>query len=280
MSNQPWHADADLIGAYARGQLDAAAEASVETHVTRCPSCRAVAAEVVAATASTDSGLPTSVLWDAVATRIAAPRTGPVGRALQRLGVSEPDLVVLRSSRSLAVPFALSLLAALCFAFLAGQLSAAQQRGWLLLVAPLVPALLVAAAYDLTDPLRGISDSTPLSQVRVALLRTIVAVAAAVPVVALLARVPQVGLSPSAWLLPSLTLTVLTLVLLTRWPAPVAVGAVATAWTLAVAAMSGLASTTVAGAWPFQLALLVLLALVTAAWLARLGLLTPTEVRP
>ena len=53
MSNQPWHADADLIGAYARGQLDAVAEASVETHVTRCPSCRAVATDVVAASATT-----------------------------------------------------------------------------------------------------------------------------------------------------------------------------------------------------------------------------------
>lgn len=280
MSNQPWHADTDLIGAYARGQLDAAAEASVETHVTRCPSCRAVATDVVPASAATAGGLAPSSLWDAVATRIAAPRTGPVGRALRRLGMSEPDLVVLRASRSLTVPFALSLLVALCFAFLAGQLSAPQQRGWLLLVAPLVPALLVAAAYDLTDPLRGISDTTPLSQVRVALLRTIVAVAAALPVVALLARVPQVGLSPSAWLLPSLTLTVLTLVLLTRWSASVAVASVAGAWSLAVATMSGLTSTTVAGTWPVQLALLVLLALVTAAWLARLGLLTPTEVRP
>ena len=53
-------------------------------------------------------------------------------------------------------------------------------------VAPLLPAMLVAAAYDASDPTRELLDATPFSKLRIALLRTALAVAAALPVVVLM----------------------------------------------------------------------------------------------
>ena len=39
-----WHADTGLLHRYARGELGDVAAASVEAHVTACPTCRQLAA--------------------------------------------------------------------------------------------------------------------------------------------------------------------------------------------------------------------------------------------
>ena len=83
--------------------------------------------------------------------------------------------MVLRASSNLLLALGIAAAAALVFALAAAQLSErSQQLAWLA-VAPLLPALLVAAAYDSTDPLRELADPTPYSKLRVALLRTAVA---------------------------------------------------------------------------------------------------------
>ena len=106
-----------------------------------------------------------------------------------------------------------------------------------LAIAPLIPALLVAGAYDSTDPLRDLAEPTPYSKLRIALLRTVVSVAGALPLVLAMSLVPNIEASVATWLLPSLAITLVLLVLLTRLSAVVAVGVVAATWLLGVAAL-------------------------------------------
>jgi hypothetical protein len=101
----------------------------------------------------------------------------------------------------------------------------------------MLPALLVAGAYDSTDPIRELADATPYSRLRVALLRTLVAVLGAVPLVVVMGLVPNIGISVVAWLLPALAIACVLLVLLTRVSAAISVSAVATVWVLGVAAL-------------------------------------------
>jgi hypothetical protein len=93
----------------------------------------------------------------------------------------------------------------------------------------------VAAAYDSTDPVRELAAATPFSKIRIALLRTALAVAVALPIVLAGGLIlPFVGAGAFAWLLPTLLLTLLALTLLTWWTAAAAAGTVAATWLMVV----------------------------------------------
>jgi Putative zinc-finger len=227
--NSSWHAGPELLARYAAGELSHSGQAAVETHLTECPSCRMTSRQVVQ-----PDGL--DVVWDGIATRIAAPRFPLPLRLLHRLGVPNTDLVVIRASSSMWLAWALAMLGAILFAMLTGSLSTYQQELFYGAVAPLLPALLVAGAYDSSDPTRELMAATPFSKLRMALLRTALAVAGALPVVVLMSMVvPGLVTHGGAWLLPSLALTVLALTLLTWWTAPVTVGVLSSCWILVVA---------------------------------------------
>ena len=224
-----WHAGPELLGRYAIGELSNSGQAAVETHLTSCSRCRADANQVV-------GGESMQPVWEGITTEIAAPRLGWPLRLLQALGVPYPDLVVLRASASIQLSWALAMLGAILFAFLSGSMTTSHQELFYAAVAPLLPAILVAGAYDASDPTRELVASTPFSKLRIALLRTGLAVAAALPMMILMsAVVPGLSGHRGAWLLPSLTLTVVALTLLTWWTAPVTVGAVSAGWILLVA---------------------------------------------
>jgi hypothetical protein len=147
------------------------------------------------------------------------------------------DAVALQASASLHLPLVLAVLGALGFAA-AGTVFAGGDVPLYLLVAPIVPALAVMAAYDNTDPLREIAGPTPYSKLRLALLRTLVAVALSLPAAVLIGlAVPGVGPLAVGWLLPSLMVTALALALLTWWPARVVGPAVTGAWCSLVLAL-------------------------------------------
>lgn len=225
-----WHAGQELLGHYSDGTLGRAGQAAVETHLTSCAECRAEATRLVA-----DEAL--QPVWAGISTAISAPRLPLPLRLLGRLGVRHTDLVVLRASSAVYASWALAVAGALVFVAISGSMSTVQQQVFYALVAPLLPAMLVAAAYDASDPTRELLASTPFSKLRVALLRTALAVAAALPVVVVMGLlVPGLESQRAAWLVPSLTLTVIALVLLTWLTAPGAVGVLVTAWVVVVAA--------------------------------------------
>jgi len=273
MTDTQWHAGPELLRRYAEGSLDHVGQAAVETHVSGCAECRDHASALV----SPSELEPT---WDRVLATVTAPPPGLLFRALARLGVRDTDIVVLRASANLVLALAIACAAAICFALVAAQLRTSQQELFYLALAPLLPAILVAGAYDSTDPLRELAEATPHSRLRVALLRTVVAVIGALPLVLGMGLVPQFEPSLAAWLLPSLALTSVLLVLLTWWPATTSVVVVATGWLVTVGLLragSGLDLVTAAGG---QVLFAAMLTVAIVVLLARFGLLRSLGARP
>jgi hypothetical protein len=233
MSAEPWHLSTPVWQRYAAGELDAVAEASVETHLTSCAVCQSSASEAI-------PSVEVAALWEGVATAIAQPRSTRLGRLSTRLGLPEEDAVVVRASTALHVPWVISVSAALLCAALAAVLPEPHGTNSFVVIAPLIPVLAIAAAYDATDPLRELVGPTPLSKLRIALLRACVALAAAVPVtLAVGILLPGLGGLAFAWLLPSLALTLVALLLLTWLTAPIATATVAGGWVAGVLAIAG-----------------------------------------
>jgi hypothetical protein len=267
-----WHAGPDLLGQYAAGRLDPVGQAAVETHLERCADCRADATAVASPPAL-------ETVWDRVLAEVRTPEPGRLARVLRRLHVAEVDVVVLRASANLVVAMAVAVTVTLGFALVAAQLSHDRQELAWLTIAPLLPALLVAGAYDSTDPIRELADATPYSKLRVALLRTLVAVLGAVPLVVAMGLVPEIDVSVVAWLLPALAVASVLLVLLTRLSAAVSVAAVAAVWVLGVAALRAGDQVDQVTA-PLGQALSLLVAVASALVLARRwGLIRPERTR-
>ena len=219
-----WHVGPELLDRYTGGDLDLARQSAVETHLMACADCR----QLTSVKAPQD--LLTEI-WQGVQIATARPRMPWPLRLLRKLGLAETDAVILRASSALYRPWLLSLVGAFVIGVGGNMMPAAEQRVFYLLFAPLLPAITVAATYDTTDPIRELAAATPFSKLRIALLRTASAVAVALPVVLLAGLVlPFVGADAFAWLLPSLTLTLLALTLLTWWTAPVTAWAVAGLW--------------------------------------------------
>jgi hypothetical protein len=259
-----WHIDEPTWHAYTAGRLDPAAEAAVETHVTACPDCRAGARVLMP---------DPEPLWQAIHAEITRPRLPGLLRGLARLGVPEDDLVVLAGARDLLLSWSVAVGAAVLCAIVTGltpTLLPGGPEAFFLILAPLVPVLAVVATYDATDPFREVTEASPFSKVRLALLRTSAALTAAVPLtVAVALIVPNLKGYFATWLLPGLALTVATLILLHWLTAWVACGVTSVGWIAAasVAAGNGTidAVATTAGQACFAVAVVVLAALLVRA---------------
>ena len=225
MTTSEWHVRPEVWERYVAGALDFPAQSAVDTHVQRCARCQRAAV--------THAEAPVlDRAWQNVSLEVARPRPSAVWRWLLRAGVPDSDVAVLRASSGLYRPWVVSILAALVCAFLTG--STAQQDRVFVLLAPLIPVLAVALAYDATDPMRELETSTPFSKLRMALLRTSAALAVALPVTTGMGLlVPGLRGVAFVWLLPGLCLAVAMLLLLTWWTAWVAAGVVASGWVAA-----------------------------------------------
>ncbi|MCL1870279.1 MAG: zf-HC2 domain-containing protein [Promicromonosporaceae bacterium] len=225
-----WHVDPATWQAYAAGHLDMAAQAAVETHVTTCPACRDSARRVAEDDPMTGGYEP---VWEAVHAAIGAPRQPAHLRWLRRVGVPDDAVVVLAAAGDLRLPWALAVGGAVLSAVVAAHVARAELA--YLLLAPLVPLLAVAAAFEATDPLRELAAPTPFSKLRLALLRTAATLAVAVPATALVGVVvPVLHALACVWLLPALCLSGAALVLLTRLPARWACGVAGAGWAAVV----------------------------------------------
>jgi hypothetical protein len=226
-----WHCSDDLLARYAIGESGMAVTASTEAHLLACPACRERVAAYVRQ--------PLEGTWTRVVAEIQTPPQPTAIRVLRRVGLGDSDAVLLSASSSLTGAWTLSMLAIIAFSALAAMVDVTQGRTLYLTVAPLVPVLGVVVAFRSVDPLAGLVRATPYSHARLVLLRALTVAVCSVPAaVAIGLAVPGISTLAFGWLLPSIALTLLALIGLTRWhPEPVGLG-VAALW-IAVIAYAG-----------------------------------------
>lgn len=226
-----WHADDDLLARYVTGEAHPLHGASLEQHLLHCAGCRARVAGHVAAP-------PLEAVWARIQEQAQAPTPTVLERALTRLGVSEPDALLVAVAPTLRASWLLGLAATLGFVGVSAAYGGDRGLGLFLLVAPLVPVVGVALAYGPdVDPAYEVAVAAPYSTARLLLLRTAAVLATSLPLVlaaALLA--PALAWSAVAWLLPASAFTAVVLAAST-WTRPLVVAsALGIAWACAVGA--------------------------------------------
>jgi Putative zinc-finger len=219
-----WHADAELLAAYAGGRLDLARTASVEQHVLGCGHCR------VAVAAGADRVLLDRVWADTVDV-IDRPPVSAGERILTAVGLA-PRAARLASHASRARRAWLWSSALLAAFAIAAPRTDGRLTTWFLVLAPLVPATGVALAYGPdTDPMYEVVATAPYSRLRLILLRSllVVPVTGALLLVTGL-TVPGGARTSALWLLPGLALSAVTLALEARFGALRVAAALSLAW--------------------------------------------------
>ena len=228
-----WHVHPALLSDYACGALDPAREASVDSHLQRCSSCRAAIAE------HADSELVDAV-WTDVVDVLDRPRPSLVERAAVGLGL-RADLVRLAVGATGAqLAWTGALIAVAAFALTAPGLPTGL-RMWFLVAAPLIPVTAVAAAYGpRADPMFDVVAAAPFSAIRLLLLRCLAVLPAAAAVNLLAGLVlPGGWLIGVLWLLPAVGLTLLTLACEIRFGQRRVGAVVLVAWLAVVTATFG-----------------------------------------
>ena len=214
-----WHVEPAVVAQYQRGQVDRVTAASLESHVTSCDQCRALVS------ASPD-WLAES--WFGITEEIEPGGVGIIERALMSVGVPRHIGRLTALTPALRVSFVLAVVLVLGFAAAAAGLrpEVGTYRVFLI-VAPIVPVIGVAVAFGRhIDPGYEWALSSPIDTFRLLLLRTATVLAVSTFLGLLVWPFVPSPVGFTAWLLPSLALTLLTLALATRleiWAAAVAV---------------------------------------------------------
>lgn len=205
-----WHAPPELLASYAQGDLDHARTLSIEAHTLRCAECQARLADLAAPLID--------CTWSSIADAIDAPRLPWFERSLGRLGVSPQIARLVGTTPSLRVNWFVSTLASLALGVVLSHAASGSGRSLpFLVIAPVIPVLVIAAAYG--SPLGSTNDierATPFAPWRLLLLRSMTVLAVCVVTSAVL----SLGIAgPAArawlWLAPALALTALVLALST-----------------------------------------------------------------
>jgi hypothetical protein len=238
--NGAWHADREVVGLYAGGELDEARAYSLEAHLLSCGECRALLAPIVNRGAIERT-------WMEIEEAVDAPRPGPVERVLLRLGVADHLSRLLAATPSLRLSWFAAVAVALGFAVLAAK---GDHAGLVVFLgmAPLVPVAGVAAAFGPgIDPTYEVGLASPYRSGRLLLVRSAAVLVASLVLIGLAAlALPGLDWTTVAWLLPALALTLVTLAVSTvAEPVPSAV-AVAMGWIVSVALVGHLAGDGVA----------------------------------
>ncbi len=223
-----WHLDDQALRRYV-GRADSLAEGtSAEQHVLSCEPCRA---RVNAAASGTGlEVIDFAAVWDRTRDTVEVPRPSVFERLLRAAGLPAHDARLVAAASAFRGVWLAGVAAVLAFAALAAAIGHARGMWLFLAVAPIVPALAVAASYDpKLDPALAPELITPYPAVRLILLRTIAVLALALPAVLLLGLVIP-GQAPFAWLLPAAGFVAVVLAAST-WVSPLrAATAVSAGW--------------------------------------------------
>lgn len=224
-----WHIDQKTLDRYQEGVVDRVIAASVEAHVTDCDECRS-------RLRVGNEWLQQS--WLAVADRVEPGRVGVVERVLAGLGVPSHLARLVVVSPVIRAPFLIALVLVLAFAVVVSSIDSPRDTFHIFLaVAPLLPVAGVAFAYGpLVDPAHEMALAAPLDSFLVLLLRAAtvlsVAVALSFPAWTLVPVPGTIGVT--AWLLPALALTVVTLAAASRFELWAVAGVLCVGWPVLV----------------------------------------------
>jgi hypothetical protein len=208
-----WHADAEDLRAYARGELAPPRLWSVDTHLVACAPCREALA-TVSDPVVLDAG------WERLDAELDAPRPRLLESLLVRIGVADHTARLLAATpvlrRSWLAAVALVLLMTVV-ATDTGRVSASPT--FFLALAPLLPLAGVALSYGpVLDPTYEMAVVSPLHGFRLLMIRTVAVLTTGLVLNGLASlALPAYGLRALAWLLPALALTGTGLALTARW---------------------------------------------------------------
>lgn len=259
-----WHADAPLLARYASHDVDQATASSIDVHLLACRRCRAEAARLV----DTER---TAVIWDDIVDVIDAPRHMLAERLALRLGATTSTARLLAATPSLRLSWFVGAAVTVAFATLASLRPGDNALFPFLLVAPLLPLAGVGFAFGPTvDPAHEIGAATPLAAFRLLLLRAVAVLVSSIAIAGIGALVVAgLDIAAVAWVLPSLALTLSTLVVGTVLGAERAAAALSGLWVFGVFAGAVAANDRLAAFRPgaqVAFALIAALALVAIVW--------------
>lgn len=227
-----FHLSAEHVADYLDARCGPAARASVEAHLLACATCRADLARADAAAQPCSGATDLEAVWARVGRSVEAEPAGRAARALHRVGLRDPDAVVVRAVAAGASQWTLAAALVMATAALAAGIGGLS-RSWLpfVLLAPLWPPLGVAATYRADGgALRPFEQTTPYPPARMLLWRCAVVLATAVPLTVLFgALIGGRGWLWASWLLPSAVCTLIVIIAATwvdPWRPAVAVSAV------------------------------------------------------
>jgi hypothetical protein len=226
-----WHAGDVLLADYVRGVAGPVLGASVEQHLTHCADCRARIARYV-------DTPPLEAVWSRIQDRAEAGRPPAVERLLIRLGVSEPDALLVARAPSLRASWLFGLAATVAFAAAGAGWGGPKGLALFLLLAPLAPVAGVAFAYGPdVDPAYETGLAAPYPAARLLLLRTAAVLVSSLPLTLLTGLlIPALSWTAVSWLLPALAFSAVVLAAST-WARPAEVSVVLSlGWVSAVGA--------------------------------------------
>lgn len=223
-----WHVEPDVLANYQNGSVDRIAAASIELHVTGCADCRAMIDSDPERFERT---------WLGIAERVEPSPLSLVERTLASVGVQPSIARLVAVSPALRLSFLAALALVVGFAVGASRSNAGDGSYRLfLVVAPLIPVAGVAFAYGrLVDPAFEFTLTAPIDSFRLLLIRasTVLSISVVLTGVGWLIADTPALVGATAWLVPSLALTLITLYLASRFEMWVSAALTASAWGLA-----------------------------------------------
>jgi hypothetical protein len=221
-----WHVADEELRHYAAGDCAPPWRWSTETHLTVCQTCRSR----LAAMADPER---IAAGWSRLDVALDAPAPGRLERLLRLVGVAEDTARLLAVTPVLRLSWLVSIALTLAFSAASARLADTMATPILFLaLAPLLPLAGVAASFGpRVDPTYEIALVAPLQTFRLLLLRSaaVLTTTCGFSLAAALA-LPEYGLVVLGWILPSLTLTLLSLVLTPRLGPVTAVVVVTAGW--------------------------------------------------
>ncbi|MFJ1554008.1 cupin domain-containing protein [Streptomyces mirabilis] len=207
-----WHADAEDLRAYARGELAPPRLWSVDTHLVACAPCREALATV-------SDPVVLDVGWERLDAELDAPRPRLLESLLVRIGVADHTARLLAATPVLRRSWLAAVTLVLLMAVVATDAGRAASPTLFLALAPLLPLAGVALSYgSVLDPTYEMAVVSPLHGFRLLMIRTVAVLTTGLVLNGLATlALPAYGLRALAWLLPALALTGTGLALTARW---------------------------------------------------------------